>query len=198
MAAMRPLIVPATFAVLLAARAAVAGDGDVELPSCERAVADYVEDRTAGPDGQRDLAAGEYGAVLNQGSYLNRCGVPQSMKVVICVAVQDGKAVGATVSTEPSDEGIGACVRNEVAALEYPSHPKMDIARTTFAPADEDQPRGDGAGSNSQSVDANAPQPVEPKKSGCGCALPGAAGGEATLLALSLLSGMLWLRRRER
>ena len=110
---------------------AVAQD-DADLPSCERAIADYVEDRTGGREPQRDLGPGEYGSVLNNGTFLNACGVPDSTKVVICVAVQNGKAVGATVTSDPEDPAIDRCIKTEVAALTYPSHPKMDIVRVHF------------------------------------------------------------------
>jgi hypothetical protein len=169
-----------------------------ELPSCERAIADYVEDRTSGPEPQSDLGPGEYGAVLNSGTFLNTCGVPDSTKVVICVAVQNGKAVGATVTSDPKHEEIERCIKGEVAALAYPSHPKMDIARTTFAPADQDEPRASGRSEALGRTPANPPRPVEPKKSGCGCALPGLASEPAPGLAAVVAGVLVFLRRRRR
>ncbi|NUO53776.1 MAG: hypothetical protein HOV80_33430 [Polyangiaceae bacterium] len=171
---------------------------DTDLPSCERAVADYVEDRTTGPEPQRDLGSSEYGEVLNNGTFLNRCGVPDSTKVVVCVAVQNGKAVGATVTTEPSSDDINRCVRNEVAVLEYPSHPKMDLAKTTFAPADEDHKRGDASRPSPGDVQAEPPPAVAPKKSGCGCALPGFEDERAPASVALALGALVFLRRRRR
>jgi hypothetical protein len=177
---------------------AVAQD-DAELPSCERAIADYVEDRTGGPEPQRDLGPGEYGSVLNNGTFLNTCGVPDSTKVVICVAVQNGKAVGATVTADPQDGAIERCVKTEVAALSYPQHPKMDIARTTFAPADDDKPRLTGRSEPlGQTGQGNPPPPVAPKKSGCGCAVPGLETSQAPGVAALLAASLAFLRRRRR
>lgn len=99
--------------------------------SCEGAQAKYVEDYSK--DAPPDLTAGAYGAVLNRGSYLNSCGVPPSTEVNICAAVQNGRAVGVTVTTRPSNPGINSCVAGAVRGLSFPSHPRLDVSRTTFA-----------------------------------------------------------------
>ncbi len=99
--------------------------------SCEAARAKYVEDYDkASPP---DLSAGAYGSVLNKGTYLNSCGVPSSMSVNICAAVQNGRAVGVTVTTNPPNKGISSCVANAVRALSFPSHPRLDVTNTTFS-----------------------------------------------------------------
>jgi hypothetical protein len=103
--------------------------------SCEAAIARYNEQYTmGGGTGKPDLTAGAYGAVLNRGSYLNACGVPSNMGVNICAAVQNGRAVGVTVTTNPSNPGIASCIAAQVRGLGFPAHPRMDVARTTFAP----------------------------------------------------------------
>ncbi len=162
-----------------------------DLPSCERAAASFVDDRTAA-SGPKDLAAGDFAAVLDNGSYLAPCNVPDSMTVKVCVAVQNGKAVGLTVATEPESSDVASCVRSEVAALEFPSHPKLDVARTTFSPPPPDPPRTSASSRDGAAM--SGPPPVEPKKSGCGCALPGAPSGGAWA-ALALLVGGFFLRR---
>ena len=102
--------------------------------SCEAAQARYVEEyKLSGNDGPPDLTAGAYGAVLNKGSYLNACGVPSNMAVNVCAAVQNGHAVGVTVRTEPPNPGIQGCIAGAVRALPFPSHPRLDVARTAFA-----------------------------------------------------------------
>lgn len=98
--------------------------------SCETARARYVEDydKSSPPD----LSAGAYGAVLNKGSYLSACGVPSSMGVTVCAAVQNGRAVGVTVSTRPQDAKIASCISGAVRGLSFPSHPRLDVTTTTF------------------------------------------------------------------
>jgi hypothetical protein len=99
--------------------------------SCEGARSKYIEDydKAAPPD----LSAGAYGAVLNKGTYLNSCGVPSNMSVTICAAVQNGRAVGVTVTTSPPNKGVSGCVSGAVRSLSFPSHPRLDVTTTSFA-----------------------------------------------------------------
>lgn len=100
--------------------------------SCEAAQSRYVEEFKIGNNGPPDLTAGQYARVLNNGSYLNACNVPSSMEVNVCAAVQNGRAVGVTVTTNPSNGGIASCVAGQVRSMSFPAHPRLDIARTTF------------------------------------------------------------------
>jgi hypothetical protein len=101
--------------------------------SCESAQAAYVEEMSmGGPKGQADLTAGQYGAVLNRGSYFAHCGVPDSMGISICAAVQNGRAVGVTIVTKPRDPRIQSCIAAGVRGLSFPSNPKLDVSRTNF------------------------------------------------------------------
>jgi hypothetical protein len=101
--------------------------------SCEQARARYIEEISiGGPKGQADLTAGQFGNVLNNGSYIQACGTPGSMHVNVCAAVQNGRAVGVTVTTEPPNGGIASCISNAVRRMSFPSNPKLDIATTRF------------------------------------------------------------------
>jgi eukaryotic-like serine/threonine-protein kinase len=101
--------------------------------SCESARNAYVEEMSVGgPKGQADLTAGQYGSVLNRGSYFGHCGVPSSMGINICAAVQNGRAVGVTVTTKPRDPRIQSCVAAGVRGLSFPSNPKLDVSTTNF------------------------------------------------------------------
>ena len=99
--------------------------------SCAAAQASYVEDYTK-KNVPPDLTAGSYQAVLGRGSYLNACGVPPTTEVVVCAAVQNGRAVGVTVSTRPVDGGLNSCIRSAVIGLPFPSHPRLDVSTTVF------------------------------------------------------------------
>ncbi len=101
--------------------------------SCESAQAAYVEEmNVGGPRGQADITAGQYGAILNRGSYFSHCGVPDSMGLSICAAVQNGRAVGVTIVSKPRDRRVESCVASAVRGLSFPSHPKLDVTRTQF------------------------------------------------------------------
>ncbi len=103
--------------------------------SCEAAQGAYVEEMKIGQRGQADITAGQYGAILNSGSYFGGCGVPDSMAISICAAVQNGRAVGVTVTTTPHNPRVASCVNASVRRLNFPSHPKLDVTRTTFSAA---------------------------------------------------------------
>lgn len=101
--------------------------------SCEAAQAAYVEEmNVGGPRGQADITAGQYAAVLNRGTYFSHCGVPDDMGINICAAVQNGRAVGVTVVTRPRNRSKESCIAAAVRGLSFPSHPKLDVTRTTF------------------------------------------------------------------
>lgn len=105
---------------------------------CEAVKAAYLQRCNENP-GQckgkpgEETTASVYGAVLNKGSYLNRCGVPVTMEVTICAAVIDGHATGVTVTTTPHQSTIGTCVARAISDMAFPSSPTLDITRTSFA-----------------------------------------------------------------
>lgn len=101
--------------------------------SCEAARATYVEEMSmGGPRGQADITAGQYGSVLNRGSYFSHCGVPDSTGLEICAAVQNGRAAGVTVVARPRNRQVESCVSAAVRGLSFPNNPKLDVTRTQF------------------------------------------------------------------
>jgi len=104
--------------------------------SCEAAYSAYNEEMKIGGNiGAADLTREQYGSILNSGSYFGHCGVPNSMGVNICAAVQNGKAVGVTVTTSPNNAGIASCIAASVRGINFPSRPRLDVTHTVFAPA---------------------------------------------------------------
>lgn len=101
--------------------------------SCEQARDRYVEEiNVGGGRGQADLTANQFASVLNHGSYITACGTPSSTKVNVCAAVQNGRAVGVTVTTTPPSAPLSSCIAGKVRAMSFPVHPKLDIVRTSF------------------------------------------------------------------
>ncbi len=102
--------------------------------SCEAAQSAYVEEmNVGGPKGPADITASQYGSIMNGGGYLNGCGLPSSTAVDVCVAVQNGHAVGVSVRTRPHNGGAAACIASHVRGMSFPVHPKLDVTRTSFA-----------------------------------------------------------------
>jgi hypothetical protein len=106
--------------------------GSSDGPTCEQAIDQNNDELGMGKKGQADLTSDEIAAVLNQGGYLNECEVPSDAEVSVCAAIKEGRAVGVTVALRPSNPDAERCVAGRVRALGYPSHPKLDVARTTF------------------------------------------------------------------
>lgn len=101
--------------------------------SCSAAIASYREEMKMGKsDTPADISAARYGAVLNRGTYFGHCGVPNAMRIHICAAVQNGVAVGVTVTTDPGSAAVASCIATAVRGLSFPSHPRMDVTQTTF------------------------------------------------------------------
>jgi hypothetical protein len=102
--------------------------------SCEGAIAAYKGDEITIGSGQKqaDLTAGQYGSILNKGSYFAHCGVPDDMQINICAAVQNGRAVGVSVNVKPNNAGIASCIAGGVRGLSFPSRPNLDVTRTAF------------------------------------------------------------------
>ena len=109
------------------------GTGSSDGLSCEAAAAANTDElRVGGDRGPADLGAADYAKVLNRGDYLSGCGVPDSARVEVCAAVRNGRAVGVTVRLTPSSPAVERCVARAVRRLAFPSHPRLDIARTRF------------------------------------------------------------------
>lgn len=108
------------------------GKGSSDGTTCEQARDSYVEEINVASRGQNDLSAEDFAAVLNKGTYLEPCSVPTTSKLRICAAVQNGQAVGVTVTTEPSAPDVEICVAKEVRKLAFPTHVKMDVVNVNF------------------------------------------------------------------
>lgn len=106
--------------------------GSSDGMTCEQAIDQNVDQVAIGKKGEKDLNSEELGAVLNTGSYLGECDVPETTKVDVCTAVQNGRAIGVTVATSPQDSALETCVAGKIRALGFPIHPKMDVVRTRF------------------------------------------------------------------
>lgn len=106
--------------------------GSSDGTTCEEARDANVEEIGVGQKGPTDLTVAELGKALNHGRYLQECGVPAESQVAICAAIKGGVALGVTVSMRPPSEEQERCVAKAVRALPFPSHPKLDVVRTTF------------------------------------------------------------------
>jgi hypothetical protein len=104
--------------------------------SCEAALENAHQDvdLTTGR-GAPDVTRDAYASLLDRGTYLAPCDVPGDTALDLCVAVQDGRAIGVTVTATPGNSRVVACVRRALSGFAFPVSARMDVARTRFAPA---------------------------------------------------------------
>jgi hypothetical protein len=106
-----------------------------EAPTCEAAVAAHTEEIVMhGGRSQPDITEAQYASILEHGRWFEHCGVPAACRLEVCVAVRGGRPVGVTVHSTPWRADIERCVAAAARGLTFPSHPRMDVTRTTFAP----------------------------------------------------------------
>ncbi len=79
-----------------------------------------------------DLTNAQLSAPLRHASFIGSCGAPDDMHVTVRVAVKMGRAVGVTVSTNPPNGGVAACIDRSVRGLQWPQSPKADFVTTSY------------------------------------------------------------------
>jgi hypothetical protein len=100
--------------------------------SYEQAIASNNQEITMGAKGGPDLTDAQLSAPMRNASFISGCGAPESMKVTVRIAVKNGHAWGVTVSTNPPNPGVAACVDRHVRGIAWPANAKMDSFTTTY------------------------------------------------------------------
>jgi hypothetical protein len=78
------------------------------------------------------LSSAQLGAPLVHGTFVNACGAPETMKVVVKVDVKMGRAVGVDVKTDPADPAVSACIDRAIRDLRWDVSPKTGHATVTY------------------------------------------------------------------
>jgi hypothetical protein len=109
------------------------GGGSSDGTTCEEARDSHPDEVGVGArqDGPEPSDA-EFSGPLSHGSYLDDCEVTSDTRVSVCAAITQGKAVGVTVATSPSDPDKEKCVAARVRDIAIPSHPRLRVVRTSF------------------------------------------------------------------
>ena len=82
--------------------------------------------------GAPDLTDAQLSAPLRHASFVVSCGAPDDMKVQVRVAVRMGRAVGVTVTTNPSHGGVATCIDRAVRGLRWAESAKTDFITTNY------------------------------------------------------------------
>lgn len=78
-----------------------------------------------------DVPRESYARALRTADF-TACNLQEQMDVQICVAVQNGRVEGVTVTTNPGDARLARCIARRVQALRLPRASNMDLVRTEF------------------------------------------------------------------
>jgi hypothetical protein len=105
----------------------------VAVGSCEAAIAHNNELLELGARrGPADITREAYASILQNGSYLAGCSIPERTVFEICAAVKNGRTVGITVVSSPPSPAVNACVRRAVSRLNFPVSERLDVTHTRF------------------------------------------------------------------
>ena len=85
-----------------------------------------------GGSGAPDLTNAQLSGPLRNASFVPACGAPDDMKVVVRVAVKMGSPIGVTVTTNPPNNSVAACIDRSVRGLRWPANAKTDFVTTSY------------------------------------------------------------------
>jgi eukaryotic-like serine/threonine-protein kinase len=85
-----------------------------------------------GGGGGRDLTQGELAGPLQNASFVSGCGAPDSMKITVKAAIQNGHVVGVSVYTTPPNGAVSGCIAGAVRRIPFPVSPNMDAITTSY------------------------------------------------------------------
>jgi hypothetical protein len=100
--------------------------------SCEQAVLEVTRQTPPEVPPEQRPTSGQYGAMLNRGSYFAHCNVPQDMGIDICTVIKHGRPIGITVRTSPTAPAQAECIAAGALGLVFPDSPRADVTRTSF------------------------------------------------------------------
>jgi hypothetical protein len=82
--------------------------------------------------GERELTDVDLSLPMRNPAFLADCGVQDSLKIMVQVAVRDGAAFGVTVRTVPDDAKLAECIDRAVRALAWPPSKRRDSLTTRY------------------------------------------------------------------
>ncbi len=102
--------------------------------SCERAQTENPQtvDMRSGQGAKADLTDAELGAPMKDSAWFSSCGLADSAKADICVAVKQGKPLGVSVAVAPESKRVAACIDRSARKLHFPASEKLDVVHQKF------------------------------------------------------------------
>jgi hypothetical protein len=102
--------------------------------SCERAQDENPQTVDMGKKGSAtpDLTDAQLGAPVRDSSWFSSCGLADSAKADVCVAVKHGRPLGVSVGVAPENKRVAACIDRQARKLHWPDSDKLDVLHQKF------------------------------------------------------------------
>jgi hypothetical protein len=102
--------------------------------SCEKALDENAQtiELRGGQAAKADLTDAQLGAPMKDSSWFSSCGLADSAKADICVAVKKGKPLGVSVAVSPENKRVAACIDRSARKLRFPESDKLDVVHQKF------------------------------------------------------------------
>jgi hypothetical protein len=101
--------------------------------SCEKAQDENPQTIDIGKKNSKpDLTKEQLGRPMQNSTFFQGCGLPDSSQADICVAVKSGKVLGVSVKTTPMNNKVAACIDKATRKLSFPSSEKLDVVKQHF------------------------------------------------------------------
>jgi microcompartment protein CcmK/EutM len=101
--------------------------------SCEKAIDENPQTVDFGKKNSKpDLTDAQLGAPMKSSGFFSGCGLPNSANADICVAVKQGKVLGASVNVTPKNNRVAACIDRSTRRLSFPQSDKLDVVHQKF------------------------------------------------------------------
>jgi hypothetical protein len=103
--------------------------------SCEKAQEDNPQTLDMGAKtgaAAADLTDAQLGAPMKDSSWFSSCGLADSAKADICIAVKKGKPLGVSVAVAPENKRVAACIDRSARKLHFPESDKLDVVHQKF------------------------------------------------------------------
>jgi hypothetical protein len=100
--------------------------------SCEKAQDENPQQISMGKSSGPDLTKEQLGAPINNANAAAACGLPDSAHAKICVLVKGGKPLGVTVSVDPKNNRVAACMDRRMRGLAFPVSGQPDTVTYNY------------------------------------------------------------------
>jgi len=100
--------------------------------SCEKAQDENPQQVVMGKAGAKDLTKEQLGAPINNANAAAACGLADTAHAKLCVLVKNGKPLGVTVTVDPKNNRVAACMDRRMRGLAFPVSGQPDVVTFNY------------------------------------------------------------------